>query len=188
MRCLTTTEGVALLSAKGLNLTLAAKITFPATAHNLAVQIPSEARTQRLLARDLAQWLGASDPAFFWLANWPHAKADEATIISALRQAHGETRAWSETPCHLFEPAREGELAAWLGLAMSFGLEGFFGTIQRPQDSLRLAREELIQVSGGDPGRLNAIREFAERYELDIYEESPMENPGTGHAITPGSP
>lgn len=188
MRCLTTTEGTVLLNANGLKLTLAPEVAFPATVQSLAMQIPAEARTQRLLARDLAQWLGATEPTFFWLAHWPHAKADEATIISALRQAQGENRTWSETPCHLFEPAREGELAAWLGLAMSLGLEGFFGTLKKPQDTLHLSREELIQVSSGDSDRLNATREFAERYELDIYEESPLENPGTGHANTPGSP
>ncbi len=188
MRCLTTTESLKLLQANTTSINPDSAFPKGFSRYELSFQIPVEARTQRLLARDLAGWLGGEGLAFFWLADWPFAKPDELAIATRLRAGHGEQRPLAEAPCHWFEAGERDEFTGWLGLAMSFGLEGSFGVLARPGGLLRVTREEFIRVATPALERQAGVRDFALRYELDIYREGSELDAGTGSADNAASP
>lgn len=151
-------------------------------------QIPVEARTQRLLARDLTSWLGNYGAVLFWLADWRFAKADELAIAGGLRAAQGERRSLADAPGQLFEFSEKDHLAAWLGLTMSFGWEASLCLIPQQLETLSITREEFICVAANETDRIAEARKFALRYEMDIYREVGVDEVGIDHADLENSP
>jgi hypothetical protein len=170
MRCLTDSECVAWLVGKGFEMAKGSPVT--AGGYEICFQMLVEARTQRMLARDLAGWLDSGESTLLWLKDWRFHKPDEMALISGLRRGHHEHRALEEASGHLFELAEKDELTAWIGLAMSFCWDGFLYTPAFPQDRLQFTHEELLCLATVSADRFAAARRLARRYEADIYRET----------------
>jgi hypothetical protein len=170
MKCFTDSECAAWLMAKGFEM--ADREPVVADGYEICFQMPAEARTQRMLARDLAAWLGEGESTLLWLKDWRFHKPDEMALLAGLRRGHDERRPLSEASGHLFDLAEKDELTAWIGLAMSFCWDGFLYTPAFPQDRLQFTHEELLCLTTSSPERFAAVRRLAQRYEADIYRET----------------
>ena len=170
MRCLTDSECVEWLEAEGFER--ANRLPAADGGYEICFQIPAEARTQRMLARDLAVWLDPRGSTLLWLKDWRIHKPDETALVAALRRGHGERRAWDAAPGHLFEVSEKDELAAWIGLAMSFCWDGFLCAPPWREDRLEVTHEELVGLATASPERFATARGLARRYEADIYRET----------------
>lgn len=170
MKCLTDSECVAWLAAEGFEG--ADRLPAAAGGYEICFQIPAEARTQRMLARDLAVWLDPGGATLLWLKDWRFHKPDELALVVGLRRGHGEGRALDAASGHLFEMTERDELAAWIGLAMSFCWDGDFYAVPRRQDRLEVTHEELVGLATASAERFAAARRLARRYEADIYRET----------------
>src|SRR5437867_109823 len=71
---------------------------------------PEKARVQRILARELVEWVGAFERALLWVADWTAYEPEEMAVALALRRAHAESRHLIDAQGHVFGCQEKEEL------------------------------------------------------------------------------
>ena len=171
MQCLTESECRDWLAGAGLDASLWSQPTALAGGFELGCQIPPEARTQHLLAREFAGWLEATEAGLLWMVEWRYHKPDEGALLRRLRRGHGESRPWAEAPGHLFDRQDAVEIAAWIALAMDFRWDAYFYPQPFGRHLLRFAHDELVVLTAAERARFGQARRIAQRFELEVYRE-----------------
>ena len=175
MRCLTNLECARWLASASIDAVGEDHLPRLTGDYELVFQAPAEARTQRLLARDLAAWLDGDGEVLLWLTAWPFQRPDEVALLTGLRRGHGERRSLAEACGHVFAAAEQPELAAWIALVMSFSWEAAVFASPHRGCMFQLTHDELLRVVTSDAKSSANAGDFARKYDVDIYRESGAE-------------
>ncbi len=172
MRCLTEPQYLDWLREHEIAVQFDAPAPALASDFELLFQTPTEARTQRMLARDVATWLAPFENSLLWLFGSPFQKPDELAILAGLRRAHGEERPISAAPGHLFASRETDELTGWLSLLMGFNWDACLVCAPGQSMMFRMTHDEYLCLLTSDPDRFASAREFVRKYDVDIYRET----------------